>query len=530
MRLGVIVTQESCGVRVQRIREERGELLVRTRVRRRRGLLRLALVGLCSILAAWLMVPGGGLAPARALAENPFRVGSQIEDRAGVLGNQVGQVKTALSDLQTNEHVQLWVVFVDTFSGLASQDWANQTATLSNLGLNDVLLAVAVTDRAYAYMVDQDFPLSTSQLNQIMVNLVEPALSANNWAGAAIAAADGIGQALAGGSATSVSTTSGATAGGAPTTQPATSPASGGGAPWGLIAGLIVLAAIVLIIVMVVVRSRRGRAAKGAPPAGEGAAQPVPAAPLESIKELRQRVSAHLVQTDDALKTSTDEVGFAAAEFGDAEAAPFQQALDGSRAELDQAFRLYRQFSDAADEQAQRQLLAEVLKHTDAANAQLDAQVEHFDKLRDLEARAPQVLSGVEEQLGSIEAKLPDVRKQLESLASVYAAEALKSVTDNPDEAMSRITFAREQVKAGRTDVEVLLWAALNPGSGQRLPSLPFMRKAFTGSCPARRSRTRWVLPWTSRCWASGRCTPCSARISRIRPAPRRSRRTTWAC
>jgi hypothetical protein len=44
-------------------------------------------------------------------------------------------------------------------------------------------------------------------------------------------------------------------------------------------------------------------------------------------------------------------LGFAIAEFGEEEAAPFQQAVDTAHAEVSEAFKLYRQFDDKADEQ-----------------------------------------------------------------------------------------------------------------------------------------------------------------------------------
>ena len=100
------------------------------------------------LLAALLVVLAS---QAAAPAEQPFRVGSQIEDPAGVLGGDEQAVATAIKALQTAGQVQLWVVYVDTFSGMDAQDWADATARKSDLGLNDVLLAVAVKDRAYAY-------------------------------------------------------------------------------------------------------------------------------------------------------------------------------------------------------------------------------------------------------------------------------------------------------------------------------------------------------------------------------------------
>ena len=52
---------------------------------------------------------------------------------------------------------------------MGAQDWADQTAQISDLGLRDILIAVAVKDRAYAYSLDQDFPLTNDELNDVMM-------------------------------------------------------------------------------------------------------------------------------------------------------------------------------------------------------------------------------------------------------------------------------------------------------------------------------------------------------------------------
>ena len=78
---------------------------------------------------------------------------------------------------ERDEQIQLWVAYVDSFSGVGAQEWADQTAELSDLGLSDVLLAVATEDRAYAYSVDEQFPLSDDELARIADQSIEPELS-----------------------------------------------------------------------------------------------------------------------------------------------------------------------------------------------------------------------------------------------------------------------------------------------------------------------------------------------------------------
>ncbi len=403
-------------------------------------LLGVALVTTVLALVAMLLA---GLLPARALAEAPFRLNSQIEDHVGALSGHEADVEAALDELQSgDQHAQLWVAYVDTFSGLAAQEWADQTAIESDLGLNDVLLAVATEDRAYAYSVDQDFELTEAQLNKIMLEDVEPALSRDEWAGAVIGAAVGLQRALSGEVQSTVTTRASEGSGGGSTEGDA----DGDGFPWGLVIGLIVLALIILGVWLLARRSR-GTAGLQQPAQGTDTAQTM------TLEELRRNVGAELVETDDAVKTSTEELGFAIAEFGEAEAAPFQKAVEAAGVELSEAFRLYKQFDADADEQTQRQILTAVLQRTTAANEGLDAQVERFDQLRDLEQQAPKVLADLEQQLDALQARVPLVKQELAELAKVYSPAALASVASNPDEAASRIAFSREQVKAGLEDV-----------------------------------------------------------------------------
>jgi uncharacterized membrane protein YgcG len=360
-----------------------------------------------------------------SLAEDPFRMQAQIEDHAGVLGASAAEVQAALDGLRSNQNVELWLAYVDTFSGVGGQDWTSQTAYVSDMGLNDVLMAVAVQDRAFFYSIDEGFSLTTDQMNDIMTTLVEPALSRGDWAGAGIAAANGIARTSAG-------------------TADAHS-----GFPWGALAAVIVIVVLAAAGLAIFMGTRRPRAARAA----QGTAPGTDAQRTMTLEELRRRVSQQLVATDDSIKTSTEEVGFAIAEFGETEAAPFQKALEEAKVDLDEAFKLHRQYDEKADEETQRQLLNAVLQRTGAANEKLDAQVEHFDELRDLEKQAPQVLAGLESKLAELEARVPEVTQELAELAKVYAPEALKAVASNPQEAASRISFSREQVKAGLKDL-----------------------------------------------------------------------------
>ena len=129
--------------------------------------------------------------PAPALADQPQRLATQIVDDAGALGGGRAGAEAALTRLQTETGIQLWVVFVESFDGVPAQQWTDETAELSDLGDRDALLAVATVDRAYAYSFPDDARLSDSELADVAADDIEPALSREDWAGAVVAGADG---------------------------------------------------------------------------------------------------------------------------------------------------------------------------------------------------------------------------------------------------------------------------------------------------------------------------------------------------
>ena len=96
---------------------------------------------------AGLLLAGGQ----PALAVPPLRLGGQVTDQVGALRDEQYRVEEALADLRAADGTQLFAVFVSRFDGAAGGDWAAATAEQSQLGRSDVLLAVAVDDRAYGY-------------------------------------------------------------------------------------------------------------------------------------------------------------------------------------------------------------------------------------------------------------------------------------------------------------------------------------------------------------------------------------------
>jgi hypothetical protein len=363
-----------------------------------------------------------------AMADPPSRLDEQVDDRVGALRGSEEQVRAALDRLREEDGIQLFVVVVSSFDGQGGQDWAEQTAVLSQLGPRDVLLAVAVDDRAYGISVDARFPVSDAAIDDIVAQNVEPRLAAGDTAGAVVAFADGLRE------------------GGA----------SGGG-QWTPLAWVVGGAAVVGGGTYLLSRRRRRRAQAdhGTGPAGPDPQQPADEYAGTPTADLSYRASAALIELDDAVRTSEQELAFAQSRFGDEAVAGFRRALEESRAEMVEAFGLRQRLDDdqPEDEGAQRVLLAEILRLCRSADERLDAQAEAFDRLRDLESTAPEVVAALGPRIAAAEARLPEETARLERLRGRYAAAALVPVVDNVGQAERLLAAARTEVEQAQAAV-----------------------------------------------------------------------------
>ncbi len=382
-------------------------------------------MGVLAVAAALLLAGGSP-----ALAEAPFSVPGEVTDLVGALGGDTGRVQQAVDERQAEDGTQVFVAYVSSFDGLASGEWAARTAQFSGLGRTDALLAVAVDDRQYGYWVDDAFPSSTAEIDDLLATDVEPELAAGDWAAAAVAFADGLGG--------SASTSSSSDAGSG----------SGSGAATAAVVGGI---AVVGGGAYLVARSRRRRR-EAQPPPTTRLERPDPYAGVPT-EELQGRASSALLDLDEAVKTSSLDLDFARLQYGEAAVAGFAEALAQSRQELTRAFTLRQRLDDEVpeDEPTRRAVVTEILALTSAADERLDAQAEAFAQLRDLERTAPQVLEGLGPRITALRGRLPQDEERLARLRRRYAAAALAPVADNLDQARARLAAAEQEAAEART-------------------------------------------------------------------------------
>ncbi|GAA3391373.1 TPM domain-containing protein [Streptomyces roseoviridis] len=399
------------------------------------------------LVAAWWLV---GPAAQGAHADDPVELSreGQITDRVGALGDRRAAVAEALERLYDTRRVQLFVVYVRDFSGRGAQGWADATAERNGLGRDDVLLAVATHARQYGYSADPGARLTQDQLDDVARTAIEPALRQNDWAGAAVGAANGYTAVLAGQPVPVPAITPGPA-------DPGGGPSGGSGTATDLLVPVVLLGGAGAVAAYAYVRRRRRTVARTTPGGGRGWG--APAAPAQpSLGELDGRARQALVATDDAVRTSQEELGFATAQFGEEATGPFTEAVRYAEGELTAAFRLRQQLDDAfpEDDATRRAMLDEILKRCADVNARLDAESEGFDRLRALERNAPQALAAVENAFREQTGRVGTAEATLTALRERYTESAAAPVAGDVEQAKDRLVFATATVNEARQRID----------------------------------------------------------------------------
>jgi uncharacterized membrane protein YgcG len=357
-------------------------------------------------------------------AQPPAQLSNYITDEAGaLLGSGRTAVNSAIDRLYTERHIRLWVVYVDNFSGMTAANWAQRTRNTSDFGTYDALLAVATTDRAYAFLVPSAVKsVSASQVDNVRRNQIEPALRRNDWSGAAVAAADGLN----------------------------TTPSSANRVLLLVALGGIAMA-LVLLLMFTHHRARRRRAAalaaaRRVDPTDANALADVP---LQALDDLSRSM---VVDVDNAVRTSSNELTLAVEEFGAGRTEPFSKAVNNAKAALSQAFTVRQQLDDdttlAAEQR--RQLLIQVIVSAAGADRELDSQTEAFEQLRDLVINAPSLLDGLTQQYVELTTRVAPTEQRLAELHNEFDAGALTSVSGNVATAKERLAFADRNIGSAR--------------------------------------------------------------------------------
>jgi len=148
-------------------------------------------------------------------------------------------------------------------------------------------------------------------------------------------------------------------------------------------------------------------------------AQPSSAAGMPA---LRTRANILLVRADEAVTAGEDELGFAVAQFGEAQTAAFTKTMADARGRLAEAFRLQQALDDSVPESAQkkREWTLQIIALCEAAVAAVTGQDRDFSSLRSAEADSPARIADLRGRIAAARARLTPAAAQLDRLRAAY--------------------------------------------------------------------------------------------------------------
>lgn len=377
----------------------------------------LALAALTAAAAA------GAFSASAASATDPVTLDSgYVTDDADVLStSEEDAVEARLQTLSDNSSSDLFVVLVDEFTSPSDNvAWADTVAESNNLGSEQYLLAIAVDGRSYYISAAPDGPLSDSKLDEVE-DKIQDLAAEEDWEGMIVLAADEI---------------------------------EGDGGAGALRATLIVVAIIALglIVWLVIALIRRSRRNAEIRRRGAMPEKPDPNDPFSTLtdEQVQTQAGAALVQADDAITSSREELGFAVAQFGEAATSAFTGAVETAKAKMSEAFDLKQKLDDEVEDTVhdRRAWHIRIIQICAEIDDVLDENTEAFDALRKLEQNAPQELERVKGERAALAPLLAGAAPALATLTDTYDAAALSTVADNPAQAQERALLADRSIEA----------------------------------------------------------------------------------
>jgi hypothetical protein len=160
--------------------------------------------------------------------------------------------------------------------------------------------------------------------------------------------------------------------------------------------------------------------------------------------DLARRAQTAIVEADERIRLTTDELAFADAELGPEATKDLRDALEAVRQHMGEAFQLHQlnhdDIPDTADELRTRN--ARIAQLSDWAEQLLDDRTEALAARVALARRAPEIIATVRADAARLRTLLPQARETLARLGARYSAEGLRQIEANAAEAEQLLGFA----------------------------------------------------------------------------------------
>lgn len=360
-----------------------------------------------------------------ALAASPTSISDSVTDPDGWLSSADRSTIESATSSAASSGQPVKVVVVSNFSGTDAESWCKQTVERSSLTNGTVVYVIAYDQRRDA-ACSYNGPSGSSL--QSAVRASEKQLTPNPLTSSAVA--NGVGafvNTLVSGTSNSSATSS---------SSPRGSSTSGVGAHslLGLfVLFLLLVVGIIAIAIGVARSSRRNRLA------ARQAAQ----VDAESAARATQEANRQLLSADEQVRTATDELNYARAQFGLNSTDEFARAIEAGKAAVTRGFSAQAQMNSATAPAEQLRLATAIMRDLGPTMNPLSAIQASFATKRAEQASLPDRIAEARERLAEELTDLERANSELTSISALYPPQMLASLQDNPEQAEALLTSAR---------------------------------------------------------------------------------------
>lgn len=370
-----------------------------------------------------------------ALAASPMSISDSVTDPDGWLSSADRSSIESSTSRAASSGKPVKVVVVANFSGTDADSWCKQTVERSSLTNGTVVYVIAYSQRRDA-ACSYNGPSSSSL--QSAVRASEAQLTPNPLTSSAVAnGVNAFVNTLVSGTSSSASSS----------TSSSHSTASGAtnddtGSLFGMFVMFLLLVGGVIAVAIGVARSsRRNRLA----------AQQAAQVDAESAARAAQEANRQLLSADEQVRTATDELNYARAQFGLSSTDEFARAIEAGKAAVSRGFSAQGQMNSATLPAEQLRLATAIMRDLGANMNPLSAIQASFATKRAEQASLPERIAEARERLAEELTDLERAKSELASISALYPAQMLASLQDNPEQASALLTSARTALDTAET-------------------------------------------------------------------------------
>ena len=362
-----------------------------------------------------------------ALAASPMTISDSVTDPDGWLSNADRSTIESATSRAASSGKPIKVIVVANFSGTDAESWCQQTVERSSLTNGTVVYVIAYDQRRDAAC---SFNGPSSSSLQAAVRASEKQLTPNPLTSSAVA--NGVnafvntllnGTSNSGSSSTNPSYSSNPGA-----TNDDVRPLVGMSVMF-----LLLVGGVIAIAIGVARSSRRNRLA----------AQQAAQVDAESAARAAQEANRQLLSADEQVRTATDELNYARAQFGLNSTDEFARAIEAGKAAVSRGFSAQAQMNSATAPAEQLRLATAIMRDLGANMNPLSTIQASFATKRAEQASLPERIAEARERLAEELTDLERAKSELSSISTLYPAQMLASLQDNPEQAEALLTSAR---------------------------------------------------------------------------------------